>query len=62
VIHVNYIPWHQVRYHIPDDQSFTLYGLTPSTDYEISMKVHQFSSFVTRVGTRPVSRKLSLLL
>ncbi|KAG0329846.1 hypothetical protein BGZ99_000075 [Dissophora globulifera] len=52
VFHVNYIPWQQVRYHLPDDQSFTLYGLTPSTDYEIEMKVHQFSSFVTRVGTR----------
>ncbi|KAF9947367.1 hypothetical protein BGZ70_002719, partial [Mortierella alpina] len=52
VIHVNYIPWHQVQYHFPDDQSFTLYGLTPSTDYEIEMKVHQFSSFVARVGTR----------
>ncbi|KAF9956503.1 hypothetical protein BGZ72_002741 [Mortierella alpina] len=52
VIHVNFIPWHQVQYHFPDDQSFTLYGLTPSTDYEIEMKVHQFSSFVARVGTR----------
>ncbi|CAO3565799.1 unnamed protein product [Mortierella alpina] len=52
VIHVNYIPWQQVQYHFPDDQSFTLYGLTPSTDYEIEMKVHQFSSFVARVGTR----------
>ncbi|KAF9571613.1 hypothetical protein EC968_000353 [Mortierella alpina] len=52
VIHVNYIPWYQVQYHFPDDQSFTLYGLTPSTDYEIEMKVHQFSSFVARVGTR----------
>ncbi|KAF9173578.1 hypothetical protein BGX21_000925 [Mortierella sp. AD011] len=52
VIHVNYIPWHQVQYHFPDEQSFTLYGLTPSTDYEIEMKVHQYSSFVTRVGTR----------
>ncbi|GJJ76877.1 hypothetical protein EMPS_09236 [Entomortierella parvispora] len=52
VIHVNYIPWREVQYHFPDEQSFTLYGLTPSTDYEIEMKVHQFSSFVTRVGTR----------
>ncbi|KAG0197640.1 hypothetical protein BGX28_008862 [Mortierella sp. GBA30] len=52
VIHVNYIPWRQVQYHFPDDQSFTLYGLTPSTDYEIEMKVHQFSSFIARVGTR----------
>ncbi|ORZ21737.1 hypothetical protein BCR41DRAFT_394518 [Lobosporangium transversale] len=52
VIHVNYIPWHQVQYHFPDEQSFTVYGLTPSTDYEIEMKVHQFSSFVSRVGTR----------
>ncbi|KAF9439060.1 hypothetical protein BGZ76_000542 [Entomortierella beljakovae] len=51
-IHVNYIPWHQVQYHFPADQTFTVYGLTPSTDYEIEMKVHQFSSFVTRVGTR----------
>ncbi|KAI1316440.1 hypothetical protein EDD11_010003 [Mortierella claussenii] len=51
-IHVNYIPWHQVQYHFPDEQSFTLFGLTPSTDYEIEMKVHQFSSFVTRIGTR----------
>ncbi|KAF9299904.1 hypothetical protein BGZ74_008517 [Mortierella antarctica] len=52
VIHVNYIPWREVQYHFPDDQSFTVYGLTPSTDYEIEMKVHQFSSFVTRIGTR----------
>ncbi|KAF9361330.1 hypothetical protein BGX26_004188 [Mortierella sp. AD094] len=52
VIHVNYIPWHQVQYHFPDEQSFTIYGLTPSTDYEIEMRVHQYSSFVTRVGTR----------
>ncbi|KAG0254791.1 hypothetical protein BG011_005524 [Mortierella polycephala] len=52
VIHVNYIPWRQVQYHFPDEQSFTIYGLTPSTDYEIEMKVHQFSSFVARVGTR----------
>ncbi|KAF8940127.1 hypothetical protein BGZ58_007604 [Dissophora ornata] len=52
VIHVNYIPWQQVQYHFPDEQSFTLYGLTPSTDYEIEMRVHQFSSFITRVGTR----------
>ncbi|KAG0044171.1 hypothetical protein BGZ83_010580 [Gryganskiella cystojenkinii] len=55
VIHVNYIPWQEVQYHFPDEQSFTLYGLTPSTDYEIEMKVHQFSSFVTRVGTRAAS-------
>ncbi|KAF9183641.1 hypothetical protein BGZ50_004114 [Haplosporangium sp. Z 11] len=52
VIHVNYIPWRQVQYHFPDEQSFTIYGLTPSTDYEVEMKVHQFSSFVARVGTR----------
>ncbi|KAG0031632.1 hypothetical protein BGZ82_006872 [Podila clonocystis] len=52
IIHVNYIPWREVQYHFPDDQSFTVYGLTPSTDYEIEMKVHQFSSFVTRIGTR----------
>ncbi|KAF9934722.1 hypothetical protein FBU30_000580 [Linnemannia zychae] len=52
VIHVNYIPWTQVQYHFPDDQSFTLFGLTPSTDYEIEMKVHRFSSFIARVGTR----------
>jgi len=57
VIHVNYIPWREVQYHFPDEQSFTLYGLTPSTDYEIEMKVHQFSSFVTRVGTRAAPRK-----
>ncbi|KAG0368020.1 hypothetical protein BC939DRAFT_438354 [Gamsiella multidivaricata] len=55
VIHVNYIPWQQVQYHFPDEQSFTLYGLTPSTDYEIEMRVHQFSSFVTRIGTRAAS-------
>ncbi|KAG0246059.1 hypothetical protein BGX31_004713 [Mortierella sp. GBA43] len=52
VIHVNYIPWQQVQYHFPDEQSFIVYGLTPSTDYEIVMRVHQFSSNVTRVGTR----------
>ncbi|KAF9427913.1 hypothetical protein BGZ94_003853 [Podila epigama] len=52
IIHVNYIPWREVQYHFPDDQSFTVYGLTPSTDYEIEMRVHQFSSFVTRIGTR----------
>ncbi|KAF9582145.1 hypothetical protein BGW38_000587 [Lunasporangiospora selenospora] len=52
VIHVNFIPWKEVQYHFPDDQSFTVFGLTPSTDYEIEMKVHQFSSFVARVGTR----------
>jgi len=56
VIHVNYIPWREVQYHFPDDQSFTVYGLTPSTDYEIEMKVHQFSSFVTRIGTRAAPR------
>ncbi|KAF9091723.1 hypothetical protein BGX29_010809 [Mortierella sp. GBA35] len=52
VIHVNYIPWRQVQYHFPDEQSFTLFGLTPATDYEIEMKVHRFSSFIARVGTR----------
>ncbi|KAF8970015.1 hypothetical protein BGZ46_010591 [Entomortierella lignicola] len=60
VIHVNYIPWHQVQYHFPDEQSFTLYGLTPSTDYEIEMKVHQYSSFVTRVGTRAAPPGISI--
>ncbi|KAK3805167.1 MAG: hypothetical protein J3Q66DRAFT_361097 [Benniella sp.] len=52
VIHVNYIPWQQVQYHYPDEQSFVVYGLTPSTDYEIQMRVHPFTSQVIRVGTR----------
>ncbi|KAG0276788.1 hypothetical protein BGZ95_007043 [Linnemannia exigua] len=56
VIHVNYIPWRQVQYHFPDEQSFTLFGLTPATDYEIEMKVHRFSSFIARVGTRAAPR------
>lgn len=57
MIHVNYIPWQQVQYHFPDEQSFRVYGLTPSTDYEIVMRVHQFSSNVTRVGTRAAPGK-----
>ncbi|KAG0239338.1 hypothetical protein BGW41_007752 [Actinomortierella wolfii] len=51
-VHVNYIPWREVLYHYPDQQSFMIYGLTPSTDYEIEMKVYPYSSFVARVGTK----------
>ncbi|KAF8942808.1 hypothetical protein BGZ47_006107 [Haplosporangium gracile] len=54
VIHVNYIPWRQVQYHFPDEQSFTLFGLTPATDYEIEMKVHRFSSFIARKLIKPI--------
>ncbi|KAF9910071.1 hypothetical protein EC991_007402 [Linnemannia zychae] len=60
VIHVNYIPWRQVQYHFPDEQSFTLFGLTPATDYEIEMKVHRFSSFIARVGTRAAPPGMSV--